>query len=138
MLHITNGDCAGSTLRAFLSDPVTITCDVLHEGPLPMAPEWLAAAPNENDEVVFWFEHDLFDQLLLIRALHVIRDARNVSLICIDRFPGVEPFFGLGQLNAEQLKSLFPTRKPVTAAQYEVASRTWNAFREPEPAALVD
>src|SRR2546425_10361981 len=34
-LHITNGDCAANTLRQFLTDPVSITADVLHEGPAP-------------------------------------------------------------------------------------------------------
>src|SRR5215510_10761437 len=34
-LHITNGDSAAGTLREFLTDPVTITCDVLHDGPAP-------------------------------------------------------------------------------------------------------
>ena len=97
-LHITNGDCAADTLRTFLPDPVKITCDVLHDGPIVPAPAWLAAATAEYDEVVFWFEHDLFDQLLLIRALDLIGESTgperpsNVSLICIDRFPGVVPF----------------------------------------------
>src|SRR5438046_201391 len=167
MLHITNGDSAAGTLRKFLDEVVT-TCDPLHDGPtLPLegvdwarmrtrqlgveeTPETLAqwdAGVNsaaEHEEAVLWFEHDLFDQLQIIRTLDLLaRRAEQdgapqapalhtaVSLICIDRFPGVEPFYGLGQLTAEQLKSLLPTRKPVTAGQYAVASKTWNAFREP-------
>jgi hypothetical protein len=97
-LHITNGDCAAGTLRSFLGDRVLITCDVLHDGPAPLVDgdawhetraRFLAdgfqasyddtraglarfdrtladAAPD--DEIVLWFEHDLFDQLLLIRT----------------------------------------------------------------------
>ena len=45
------------------------------------------------DELVLWYEHDLFDQLNLIQLLSRIgqesaSDHSLVSLICIDRFPG--------------------------------------------------
>jgi hypothetical protein len=135
-LHITNGDSAGDTLRTFLPEPVKITCDVLHDGPIVPAPAWLAAAAAEYDEVVFWFEHDLFDQLLLIRALDALHDQENVSLICIDRFPGVAPFYGLGQLDAAQLASLTDTRAPVTPDQYALAQHAWAAFGAADPREL--
>jgi hypothetical protein len=135
-LHITNGDSAGDTLRSFLQDPVKITCDVLHDGPIVPAPAWLAAAAAEYDEVVFWFEHDLFDQLLLIRALDALQEQQNVSLICIDRFPGVEPFYGLGQLDAAQLATLTDTRAPITPDQYALAQHAWAAFGAADPREL--
>jgi len=34
-LHITNGDDAGDKLRRVVNGPVTLACDVLHEGPCP-------------------------------------------------------------------------------------------------------
>jgi len=171
-LHITNGDCAADTLRSFLTDPVLITCDVLHEGPAPRVDgdPWyetrarflegpdegydtirasLAAfdravvGNGQHDEVVLWFEHDLFDQLLLIRTLDLIRGRNeparrpSVSLICIGEFPGVERFIGLGQLNAEQLASLRPTRTQVTENQFALASEAWQAFRAESPQALL-
>ncbi len=101
-LHITNGDCAAGTLRTFLTDRVMVTCDVLHDGPAPpvdgdawhdVRARFLAGAfdaafddtraglmafdrtVTENgrfDEIVLWFEHDLFDQLLLIRTLDLL------------------------------------------------------------------
>lgn len=109
--------------------------------------EWdaaLDAAVCRGEEVVLWFEHDLFDQLLLIRVLDRIaatrRDQRAargpISLICIDRFPGVERFIGLGQLDAQQLATLLPTRRPVTPEQLDVAHRAWNAFRLTDPTTL--
>ena len=46
-------------------------------------------------DIVLWFEHDLFDQLAMIRVLDLIRRATQgaaaqprVSLICIGSFPG--------------------------------------------------
>lgn len=75
--------------------------------------EWLESFAD-YDEVVLWFEHDLFDQLLLIRQLDWFgrRDlgGSKLSLICIGEFDGVPDFIGLGQLTPEQLASQFETR----------------------------
>jgi hypothetical protein len=92
------------------------------------------------DEVVLWFEHDLFDQLQLIRLLDLFGGADpgliKLSLICIGAFPGVEPFHGLGQLTAEQLGSLVATRKPVTKAQLVLARHAWRVFCAPDPVGI--
>ena len=92
-----------------------------------------------EDEVVLWFEHDLFDQLNLLWLLDRFRHAgvpiERVRLIVIDRFPGVEPFHGLGQLTANQLRTLFPGRTPLRPVQSEYAARSWKAVchATPEP-----
>ena len=94
----------------------------------------------DYDEVVLWFEHDLFDQLLLIR--HLDWFARQnlgrtaLSLICIGEFPGFEPFHGLGQLNAEQLTSLLGTREPVSPEQVALGTHAWRAFTASDPTEL--
>ena len=90
-----------------------------------------------EDEVVLWFEHDLFDQLNLIWLLDRFRQVGvpvdRVRLIVIGEFPGVEPFHGLGQLTAPQLASLFPARAPVTDAQLSYAADAWTAVCAPTP-----
>ena len=95
----------------------------------------------QHEEIVLWFEHDLFDQLQLIQVLEWLSrqelDKVKVSLINIGEFAGVTPFHGLGQLNVEELESLFPKRKPVTYEQYELAKEAWTAFRSPTPAQLI-
>lgn len=92
------------------------------------------------DELVIWLEHDLFDQLLLIRHLEWFarRDLgrTRLSLICIDRFPGVEPFHGLGQLSPAQLASLFDTRREISPGQTELGRRAWRAFTADDPSEL--
>jgi RNA polymerase sigma factor (sigma-70 family) len=94
----------------------------------------------DYDEVVLWFEHDLFDQLLLVRHLDWFsrRDLGRtaLSLICIGEFPGFEPFHGLGQLDAEQLASLLGTRAHVSSDQLALGRRTWEAFTASDPSAL--
>jgi hypothetical protein len=95
------------------------------------------ASYRDHDEVVLWFEHDLFDQLLLIRHLDWFarqpEPPRRLSLICIDRFPGVEPFHGLGQLKPHQMASLFGTQQAVTREAIRLAVRAWHAFRSSDP-----
>jgi hypothetical protein len=98
------------------------------------------AAHVSYDELVLWFEHDLFDQLNLIQLLSWLRErlpaGKPVGLVCIGSFPGRPSFKGLGELSPDELASLLDTREPVGAAQYDLAERAWRAFREPNPEAL--
>jgi hypothetical protein len=94
------------------------------------------------DELVLWFEHDLFDQLNLIQILSWIHGRlpanKIVSLICIGSFPGHPNFRGLGQLTPDEMASLFETRQSVGEAQYELAARAWHAFRDATPETMAD
>ena len=81
--------------------------------------QWRAtiARHESYDELILWFEHDLFDQLNLIQLLTWIREplpaTKPVSLICIGSFPGRPDFKGLGELTPGELASLLDTRQPV-------------------------
>jgi len=149
----------------------SIWADVLYEGPVPaglsddelrevrarfLASPGAAAIDPMNDlrrwrqviedrgsydELVLWFEHDLFDQLNLIQILTWIRSrvpVDRVSLICIGSFPERSRFKGLGELSPAELSSLLDTRRRVGSAEYDVAERAWRAFREPTPGSLDD
>jgi hypothetical protein len=98
------------------------------------------AAFRDHDEVVLWFEHDLYDQLQLIQILDWFsrqdRGATALSLICIDRHPGIEPFHGLGQLAASDFPPLFKTRHPVSDAELSLGRAAWEAFCSPDPTSL--
>jgi hypothetical protein len=91
----------------------------------------------EREEVVFWFEHDLFDQLLLIRHLWWLRDkvaartagATRFSLVCRDSY--------LGLLPPEAFPPLFAERAPITTTQIDTGTRAWTAFCNPDPMGLV-
>ena len=95
---------------------------------------------EEHEEVVLWFEHDLFCQTNLLYLLNWFaqEDTGNtkLSLICIGEFPGKENFRGLGELNAEQMASLFPGRQQVTSAQLKLAELAWQAYCSPDPAEI--
>jgi hypothetical protein len=150
-----------------ISGDVVVWPDVLYEGPTPLATgeEWIAARTayltaitdravddvsaryrrddaalesfREHDEVVFWFEHDLFDQLLLIRHLWWMgeRGARSVgggtrfSLVCRDTY--------LGLLQPEAFPALFADRRAITEAQINLGSHAWTAFCGDDPSRLL-
>ena len=90
----------------------------------------------QYDEVILWYEHDLFDQLNLIQLLERLARVSprpSVTLICIDAHPSHPTFKGLGELSATELTALLPRRAAVTDAQYASASAAWRAFRSPDP-----
>jgi hypothetical protein len=103
---------------------------------------WRAVIQDTSayDELVLWYEHDLFDQLNLIQLLALIGHqppaGKRVSLICIGSFPGRDHFKGLGELTPAELAPLLDTRQPVTDAQYALAACAWDAFRASDPREL--
>ncbi len=97
-------------------------------------------ASTRYQEVILWFEHDLLDQLQILQLLdwfgHSKEQPNQLSLICIDQFDGIEPFRGIGQLNPEQMASLFESRTPISEEQIILAQQGWSAFRSPNPQKL--
>jgi len=84
------------------------------------------------DEVVLWFEDDLYDQLQLIQLLDFFAGGaggrRRLSLIVVDGY--------IPPLSAEELRQLDKKRPLATAAQLELAKRAWKAFGSPDPTSI--
>ncbi|WP_426450580.1 DUF1835 domain-containing protein [Paenibacillus sp. S-38] len=91
-------------------------------------------------EIVLWFEYDLFDQTMLIYLLQWFAGqnlaAVRLSLLCIDSYPGVDPFRGLGPLSPEQIIPLMGTWKEVTREQLELAAQAWRVYAGDDPMKL--
>ena len=99
--------------------------------------ERLDTAIADGEPVVLWFEHDLYDQLQLIQVLSALHDRpEHVELICVGSFPGRPGFAGLGELDAEELASLWPVRTAVTPEHVHIARAAWDAVRGEDPRAL--
>ncbi len=84
---------------------------------------------DAHEEVVLWFEHDLYDQLQLLQILDWFSEqslgATRLSLMCIDEY--------LGLMSSERMAVLYPRRSPVTAEQLRLARTAWSAFCSPDP-----
>jgi hypothetical protein len=160
MLHITNGESV-SLPQTGLPGEMIYWNDILHDGPVPrglplqelsrirarfiaeffgmpladvsfVQRDHAISHFRDHEEVVLWFEHDLYDQLQLIQILdwfsHQDLGRTIVSLICGNSY--------LGHMHPEQLASLFRLRHPVTAAEFKTAQAAWDAFCSPEPTGL--
>ena len=59
--------------------------------------------------LLLWFDACLFDQSMLCHILTCMRFLENekADLLCIDAFPGIDPYHGLGQLSPNQLASMY-------------------------------
>lgn len=92
------------------------------------------------DELVLWFDACLFDQAMLSHILACLRflGRHRADLICIDSFPGIEPFHGLGQLSPEQFASARDRRRPLTDEQFTFAEYVDRAFALHDTAAFLD
>lgn len=92
------------------------------------------------ERIVLWFDACLFDQSMLAHVLTCLyyQGLRQAELLCVDDFPGIEPFNGLGQLQPEQLASLYNRRSPVTDEQFEFAASVDKAFATQDTALLND
>jgi hypothetical protein len=87
---------------------------------------------GEHDEILLWFEHDLYDQLQLLQILDLLPD----RLTPVVSMPAVPDYLGL--LSIDQIEPLFLRRQPLTGAHRSAARDAWAAFRAPDPRALVD
>jgi hypothetical protein len=92
---------------------------------------------EDVDKVVLWFEHDLYDQLMLCYLLSRLSALPNrfskLSMLSINQFPDVEFFHGLGQLNVDQITQLHYKWLPVKEDQLLLACKVWTAYSASEP-----
>jgi hypothetical protein len=102
---------------------------------------------DDYDRIMLWFEHDWFDQAILIRLLSMLAARPQLHsrlfLMSIDHVPGqpsdppAPRFFGFGQLTPEQLSMLVGHERPVTPAMFALAGAAWAALRAPNPTGLL-
>jgi len=99
----------------------------------------LARAVADGEELVLWFETDLYDMLQLAQILDRLVPGTATLIIT-----GEERFAGVGELDPAELRELLDggdagglgRRLPVDAALAEAGRAVWTAVRQPEPRAL--
>jgi hypothetical protein len=93
----------------------------------------------QDEELVLWFEHDLYDQLQLLQVLDWLADHAAgktcLSLICIGEHPEVHSFRGLADLQPGHLSPLLAQRSPLTREHVALARAGWRAFHSADPMA---
>ncbi|MEM6344344.1 MAG: hypothetical protein AAF927_10715 [Bacteroidota bacterium] len=90
------------------------------------------------DEIVLWFEYDLFCQVNMIAALSTLGKFNGkVSLVCPEDHPEIENFRGLGQLSARHFGPLFAERLSLSAEDLAFANRVYQAYAAANPQSLL-
>jgi hypothetical protein len=104
------------------------------------AQEKQLASFQQHDDIVLWFEHDLFDQTMLCCLLHRLAELdlgnTKLHLLSINQYPGIPLFHGLGQLSAEQLSGLIGTWHEISREQLLLGKKAWEAYTSPNPEAI--
>lgn len=99
--------------------------------------KWLDAS-LAGDEIVLWFEYDMFCQINLVYLLNWYeRHSDRLPLVSI---PTIVPLLekGLGTLEAKDLSELFRDRAPVSPTLRGLGHLIWRAYSSSDPAGLVD
>jgi hypothetical protein len=119
-----------ATLRseraAYLSSQGFDSAEIIERG-LSTRDAALAAA-LEEDEIVLWFEHDLYDQLHLLQILDRLEHPRTTAVLAGEYLTSQRP---------NTLREWFANRRLIIPEQRALAVRAWAAFRSPDPAAVV-
>lgn len=86
---------------------------------------------DAGTEIVLWFDGCLFDQTMLAHVLVCLQKEqgkRSIQVLVIDKFSGIEPYHGLGQLSPAQLAGCFSDRVEVTEKMCQFAWQVEEAF----------
>lgn len=84
---------------------------------------------SQYDEVVLWFEYDLFCQVNLMASINFI-DHKRISLVCLgDELDGT--LRGLGEITAKDFIGLFEDRVLLTSGDRAFAKKVWYAYTDP-------
>ena len=94
---------------------------------------------KKQDEIVLWFEYDLFCQinmLAVISWLKRYRKNQKISLVCSGKVVNSKKMLGLGELSPTQLKEHFKNRITLTQYDIEYADYIWQLYCSDSPLQL--
>jgi hypothetical protein len=66
--------------------------------------------------------------MLLYLLQKLVSKKVRLFMVTVDRYPGIEPFHGLGQLDSDQLHELLLHKQPITSEQMQEAQSGWKAY----------
>ncbi|WP_378173627.1 DUF1835 domain-containing protein [Aquimarina sp. SS2-1] len=94
--------------------------------------------PQKYDEIILWFEYDLFCHINMIAAISLLlRKGINndipIYLVCSGRVEGVKKYLGLAELSDAQLKNHFDNKIKLDINDLELAAHIWTLYCESNP-----
>ena len=83
------------------------------------------------EEIVLWFEYDLFCHINLIGVISLLRQKNidlPISLVCSGRVEGEKGLKGLGELKSHQLRSHYKHRATLNNDDLALAEQCWTIY----------
>lgn len=94
---------------------------------------------KDQQEIVLWFEHDLYCQINMIAIVSWIkrfRKGEKVSLVCSGDVKGSKKRLGLCELNPKQIQQHYNNRVELTQDDIEYADYIWQLYCSDSPLRL--
>ena len=94
---------------------------------------------KQQDQIVLWFEYDLFCQVNMLAVLSWLKTYRRhaeISLVCSGNEDESDRLYGLSELTEEQLLSLYENRKVLSQSDIEYADYVWQLYCSDNPIRL--
>ncbi|MEM9142139.1 MAG: DUF1835 domain-containing protein [Bacteroidota bacterium] len=94
---------------------------------------------KQQDQIVLWFEYDLFCQINLLAVLSWLKAHRKyaeISLVCSGREGNTDTLYALNELNDEQLLDLYGKKVALTQDDIEYADYIWQLYCSDNPMRL--
>ncbi|MEM1002001.1 MAG: DUF1835 domain-containing protein [Bacteroidota bacterium] len=161
ILHITNGDNLTDYLRDLdFNDTILTWQEMLCEGPtiaaiasekfvrirkkflkdfynIEVNEEELRSElsklndANDYDEIVLWFEYDLFCHVNMIGVMNLLHQREietKLSLVCSGRIKGEKNLKGLSELTQDQLMTHYRQRIELKESDKDLAIALWRTY----------
>lgn len=97
------------------------------------------AAINNYDEVVLWFEFDLFSHMNMLALISFLLQNKKTgpfSLVCSRKLKGEEEMTPLSQLSSKNLIEHYKRRIPLTDEDIQTAQLIWELYCSNKPKRL--
>lgn len=94
---------------------------------------------KSQEEIVLWFEYDLFCQINMIAVISWLkryRKGRKISLVCSGEVKGSNKLLGLAELTEKQLKTQYQNKTELTIDDIEYADYVWQLYCSDNPIKL--
>ncbi len=94
---------------------------------------------KNQDEIVLWFEYDLFCQINMIAMISWLKKHRKeqqISLVCSGKVKGSKKLLGLSELSQNQIEEHYKNRIELTTDDIEYADYIWQLYCSDSPLRL--
>lgn len=89
-----------------------------------------------HDQIVLWFEHDLFCQINMVAVISWLKKYRggnSISLICSGKEDKTDKLYNLADLSDEKLMKMYGNRIELNEDDIEFADYIWHLYCEDNP-----